>query len=186
MIQSISLTHVIETASVNKLKESRKYEAASMRKRIMTKTESPDVRNDIDWLHLDQIASIEVTSEDSSYPVENALLLNAESGWRAASRGEQTLRVIFDTPQRLKRIQLLFIEDKIERFQEFVLRWSPDDGKTFRDIVRQQWNFNTTGAAQETENYQVELEGVTQLELEIVPDKNGGNAHASLDQLRLA
>jgi hypothetical protein len=52
--------------------------------------------------------------------------------------------------------------------------------------VRQQYNFNSPGATDEVEDYDVDLEGVTLLELSIVPDISGGSAPASLAQLRLS
>jgi hypothetical protein len=66
------------------------------------------------------------------------------------------------------------------------LRWSPDGGQSFREIVRQQWNFSPQGATSETEDHHVELPAVTVLELIIIPDTSGENAFASLAQLRLA
>ena len=36
----------------------------------------------------------------------------------------------------------VFQEDEQERTQEFVLRWSPDGGQSYREIVRQQYNFS--------------------------------------------
>jgi hypothetical protein len=50
--------------------------------------------------------------------------------------------LIFDEPQRLRRILLVFEENETKRTQEFVLRWSPDGGRSFQEIVRQQWNFS--------------------------------------------
>jgi hypothetical protein len=78
------------------------------------------------------------------------------------------------------------VETESARTQEFLLRSSVDGGNTFREIVRQQWNFSSPGATQELEDYRVELDGVTTLELIITPDKSGGAARASLRQLRLA
>src|SRR5437870_11230854 len=101
-------------------------------------------------------------------------------GWRAADPGTQTIRLIFDQPQRLGRISLVFEENEIKRTQEFVLRWSPDGGRSFRDIVRQQWNFSPPDTVHEVEEYQVELSDVTALELIIVPNNSGGAARASL------
>jgi hypothetical protein len=66
------------------------------------------------------------------------------------------------------------------------LRWSPDDGQSFHEIVRQQWNFSPTGETSETEDHQVDLSSVTVLELNIIPDISGGNSIASLAKLRLA
>jgi hypothetical protein len=94
--------------------------------------------------------------------------------------------LIFDEPQRLKRISLIFEETETERTQEFVLRWSAGGGHSFREIVRQQWNFSSPDSIREVEEYQVELSDVTVLELTIVPDISGGTARASLKSLRLS
>jgi hypothetical protein len=83
-------------------------------------------------------------------------------------------------------ISLAFEESKTSRTQEFALRWSPDRGHSFREIVRQQWNFSSPDATHETEDYSVELSGVTLLDLIIDPDKGNRKARASLLSLRLA
>jgi hypothetical protein len=59
-------------------------------------------------------------------------------------------------------------------------------GRSFREIVRQQWNFSPPGTVQELEDYSVDLADLTVMELEIIPDKSGGEARASLESLRLA
>jgi hypothetical protein len=53
------------------------------------------------------------------------------------------------------------------------------------DIVRQQYHFSPSGATEEIEEYRVEFEDVTALELTIIPNLSGGS-YASLAQLRLA
>ena len=157
-----------------------------MRKRVIKPAVHEVATADQEWLDVEQIAQVEVTSEDAAHPVESALVPGDGSGWRAAQPGEQTLRLVFDKPQRLTRIWLLFIEPDTARTQEFVLRWSPDGGRSFREIVRQQWNFGPPETIREAEDYRVDLAGVTVLELAIVPDKSGGEARASLAQCRLA
>jgi len=117
--------------------------------------------------------------------VESALLPGGSSGWRAAAPGKQTLRLLFAHPQQIRQIRLNFVESAVERTQEYVLRWSPDGGQSFREIVRQQWNFSPSGTTSETEDYKVELSAATVLELVITPDISGGNALASLAQLRI-
>jgi hypothetical protein len=107
-------------------------------------------------------------------------------GWRAAQPGLQIIRLLFDQPRKIKRIWLIFEETEIARTQEFVLRWSSDLGNSFREIVRQQWNFSEPDAIREAEDYLVDLSNVTVLELEIIPDKDGSDAQASLESLRLA
>jgi hypothetical protein len=157
-----------------------------MRKRIIAPVQQETASSDQDWLNVEGLAEVEITSEDAAHPIESALLPGRASGWRAAVPGKQTMRLLFTHPQRLQRIWLNFVEPVTERTQEYVLRWSPDGGQSFREIVRQQWNFSPRGATCETEDHHVELPAVTVLELSIIPDTSGGNAFASLAQLRLA
>lgn len=138
------------------------------------------------WLDLDRAASVEVTSEEKDYGIEVALVSGETRGWRAADSGTQTIRLIFDEAQKLRRISLVFEETVIQRTQEFVLRWSPDNGRSFREIVRQQWNFSPPTTTRETEEYNVQISDVTVLELVIVPDISRGEARASLKSLRVA
>jgi hypothetical protein len=158
-----------------------------MRKRIIIPSVQKEAQApDEDWLDLDRLAEVEITSEDREHPIESALIPGRSPGWRAAGPGEQTIRLFFAHPVQLRRIRLEFIESENERTQEFVLRLSQDGGYSYRDIIRQQWNFSPGGATRETEDHRVDLSGVTMLELCIVPDISGGDAHASLAQLRLA
>lgn len=157
-----------------------------MRKRIIGHDPGEVAAAEPGWIDLERLAQVEITSEDVDHPIESALIPRMGSGWRAAQPGEQTIRLRFDEPLRLKRIQLLFQEGEQERTQEFVLRWSPDGGQSYREIVRQQYNFSPPEAAREVEDFDVDLDGVTALELKIVPDISGGSTRASLAQLRLA
>jgi hypothetical protein len=151
-----------------------------MRKRLITPSPQDAAAHDEGWLDLDRAGVVEVTSEDKEYPVESALVSGEMLGWRAAESGTQSIRLIFDEPQRVARISLVFEETETERTQESVLRWSGDGGRSFREIVRQQWNFSTSNTIREVEEYQVEIPDVTVLELVIVPDTSRGAARASL------
>src|ERR1700676_5544320 len=157
-----------------------------MRKRLLTPIPQAGTPRDEGWLNLDRAALVEVTSEEKDYPVEGALIAGELRGWRAADSGTQTIRLIFDEPQRLTRIALVFEETETQRTQEFVLRWSRDGGRSFREIVRQQWNFSPPNSNREVEEYQVGLSNVTVLELVIVPEISRGMARASLKSLRLS
>lgn len=137
------------------------------------------------WLDLARLAQVELTSEDATYPIESALGPGLGPGWRAAQRGDQVIRILFNEPQRLRRIRLVFDEQERARTQEFVLRWSADSGRTYNEIVRQQYNFSPPGTVREVEDYSVELEGVTTLELRIVPDVSGGDSYASLAMIQV-
>jgi hypothetical protein len=157
-----------------------------MRKQIIPLQQPNALALGEEWLSLAEIAQVEITSEDATHPIESALLPNTGNGWRANAPGKQLIRLRFDVPQRLQRIRLRFVETAMERTQEFALRYSRDYGHTYHDIVRQQWNFSPNSSITESEEYQVDLPEVTILELTIVPNISGGDAYASLTELRLA
>jgi hypothetical protein len=157
-----------------------------MRKRIVGSQSTPTSREaDQGWLDLEQIATVEVTSEDPSFPIESAFIPSCGPGWRASQKGEQQIRIIFDKPMSLHRIQLRFHEAECERKQRFIVRWSSAAGGPEKEIVRQQWNFSPAGSTTEIEDYAVDLDGVSVLELAIQPDVGGREAVASLAVCRL-
>ena len=137
------------------------------------------------WLDLEQIATVEVTSEDPSFPIEYAFGSNDGPGWRASQGGEQQIRIIFDKPVSVHRIELRFHEADCERTQEFILRWSSELGGSATEIVCQQWNFSPTGSTTEIEHYVVDLHAVSVLELAIRPDLHRPEAVATLGSWRV-
>jgi hypothetical protein len=153
-----------------------------LRKRFIENEARPDDRN---WLDLERLARVEITSEDAAYPIESALG-GGGPGWRARRAGEQVIRVLFDESRSLKRIYLRFDEQHQARTQEFVVRWSQDHGHTYKEVVRQQYTFSPPGTTSQAEDYTVELDQVTALEIRIVPDISHGSACASLHTLGLA
>jgi hypothetical protein len=157
-----------------------------MRKRIVT-SHPAQARGESDegWLDLEQIATIEVTSEDPSFPIESAFGPTDGAGWRASQKGEQQIRIIFDKPVSLNRIQLRFRETECERTQEFTLRCSSPTGGPAKEIARQQWNFSPAGSTTEIEDYAIKLDAVSVLELAIQPDLSRREAVASLAAFRL-
>jgi hypothetical protein len=136
---------------------------------------------DIGWIDATNFR-VRLSSEDASSSIESALGLAEGIGWRAADSGEQRIIVGFESPARVRHIRLRF-EASETRTQEFVLRWSQDHGSTFREIVRQQYNFSPA-AHVEQEDYTTDLVGATDVELLIVPDISDGPARASLRELR--
>ena len=143
-------------------------------------------RSDHGWLDLGHIATVEVSSEDPSFPIESVFSPNEGPGWHASKGGEQQIRIIFDEPLTLHHIQLQFVERDFERTQEFTVRWSSAEGGPTKEIVRQQWNFSPTGSTSAVEDYDVSLEGVSVLELAIKPDLTRGEAAATLAAWRVA
>ena len=156
-----------------------------MRKRILGPVQEGDCLEP-QWLDIGGLVEVEITSEDAAHPIESALLPGGTSGWRAAEPGQQTIRLLFKQPQPLRRIWMNFVEPQTQRTQEYVLRWSSDNGQSFMEIVRQQWNFSPPSTTNEVEDHRVDLSAATMLELNIKPDISGVPAFASLAQMRLA
>ncbi len=155
-----------------------------IRKRIINQTRE-GMAEVPTWLAIEKLAQVEVTSEDPDYPIDHALLSRHPKGWRASEPGTQTIRLLFDQPQTVRRVYLHFEEAEHERSQEIVLRWSVEPSGPAEEIVRQQWNFSPSGSTHEIEDYRLEPKKITRLELEITPDRNR-SVRASLEQFFLA
>jgi hypothetical protein len=158
----------------------------SMRKSIIAPGGQDAAPPADEWLDLDQLARVEVTSEDPGHPIECALIPDRGPGWLAARPGSHIVRLWFNKAQRIRRVWLHFVEDADGRTQEFILRWGTAEDQPTREIVRQQWTFSPGGSTHETEDYRVDLWGVTVLELTISPHISGGEARASLAEMRIA
>ncbi|MCW5979928.1 MAG: hypothetical protein KIT09_17740 [Bryobacteraceae bacterium] len=156
-----------------------------MRKTLIRDEPASRVTDTGPWLELEGLASVEITSEAPEHPIEAALGAAGGSGWRAAEAGPQRIKLLFDQPQTIRRVLLVFRETEVERTHEFTLSWTPEGDARPREIVRQQWNFSPGAASEEREEYHVELSGVKVLELRIVPNISGGNDRASLALLRV-
>jgi hypothetical protein len=156
-----------------------------MRKRLVSPIRRTTAVEDRNWLDLDLVAQVEVTSEAAGYPVEEALLRDGR-GWRAEIPGPQIIRLLFDRPQAIHLVRVVFKEEERARTQEFALRWLPAGSDLWVDLVRQQWNFSPPNTVEECEEYRFELSSAAALELNINPDISSGEAHASLHRLQVA
>ena len=140
------------------------------------------------WRDLERIARVEISSEDESFPIEHALGRKATDGWKAATPGPQLIRLHFDEPLNIKRLQLQFVDKTSERSQEFAVY--AGTGTELKEVVRQQWSFSPQGSTEETEDFAVNLSGITTLELRIDPDRShdpkASKEYASLQSLKLA
>jgi hypothetical protein len=150
-----------------------------LRKKLLSATQADETRK----LDLETLASFEVSSEAEGHPLENALNAD-ETRWQASNEGPQTVRLVFDIPQDLSRIILLFEEQEIARTQEFAIFWKSIGDSDWREFRRQQFNFSPSGTTREDEDFQMALLEVTALELRITPSIGGGGK-ASLTYLAL-
>jgi len=165
-----------------------------MRKRLIAESTEPGGTalgtqdSGAEWLDLEQLAEVEISSEDPHFPIENAFSHLPSAGWRAATTGPQTIRLIFEQPVKIRRIQIHFVESAVERSQEFAV-YAQSAAGGLREIRRQQYTFSPGGSTEQLEDYAVELDAVTGLELKIDPDRahdpQQSQAYATLASLRL-
>lgn len=158
-----------------------------MRKRILKSNSAPSALLPGE-LDVAAITSVLVTSEKADHPVENAFDARRGPGgsrWVAETPGEQTLILTFDTPQKIQQVLLEVEENQASRTQELQLAISLDGGRTYCELLRQEYNFSPPGTTFEREEWVVAAEGVTHLRLWIKPDKRNRPVRASLTALSL-
>ena len=133
-------------------------------------------------------ATIAYSSENPAHPVEH--LLDGCSGpgatrWISA-RSDVTEQIVveFDQPQTISRLVYEVEEAVRERIQEVRVEVSEDGGRTYRQILVQEYTFSPRGATYQCEEQRLNLHQVSHLRLTIVPNKSGSGA-ATLTALRL-
>src|SRR5499427_5102828 len=133
-------------------------------------------------------ATIAYSSEDPAHPVEH--LLDGRSGpgatrWISA-RPDTTEHIVieFDRPQTISRLVYEVEETMRERTQEMRVEVSEDGGRSYRQILVQEYNFSPGGATYQREEQRLNLSQVSRLRLTIVPNKNGSGT-ATLTTFRL-
>jgi hypothetical protein len=132
------------------------------------------------------IATVHVTSEDPDHPIDH--VFDGQRGvgasrWIAAQSGEQTLILVFDAPQTIRKVLVEIEEPDISRTQELDVSISTDGGETYREFVRQEYNFSPPGTTLEREEWSIMADGVSHLRLRIKPDKGGKACRATLTTL---
>jgi hypothetical protein len=105
--------------------------------------------------------------------------------WVASVDGEQALILAFDTPQTIREVRLEIEELYASRTQVLTLSLSQDGGRTYREILRQEFNFSPPGTTFERERWSVPAERVTHLRVAIRPDKGGTPFRATLTSLEI-
>jgi hypothetical protein len=135
------------------------------------------------------LATVQVTSEQTEHPIDNAFDRSRGPGgsrWVASAPGEQSVTLLFDRPQSIRRISVEVEELAVSRTQELSVSVSSDGGRTYRELVRQEFNFSPPGTSFEHELWSVSADAVTHLRLEIKPDKGGRIGRATLTSFAVA
>ena len=139
-------------------------------------------------IDIDAVATVPVTSEAPDHAIDLAFDIDRGprgAHWIAGEPGEQTVTLDFDTPQEINQILLEVEEPEVARTQELQLCLSCDGGRTYRELLRQEFNFSPDGTTFEREKWTVSAQGVTQLRLVIKPDKGDKPCRATLTSLVL-
>jgi hypothetical protein len=134
------------------------------------------------------LATVFVTSEDPNHPIDDVFDDHRGPGgsrWIAERPGEQTLILAFDTPQTLRKVLVEIEETDVSRTQELDVSVSDDGGQSYRELVRQEYNFSPPGTTLEREEWSIRAEGISHIRLRIKPDKGGKSCRATLTTLAL-
>jgi hypothetical protein len=159
-----------------------------LRKQIIKELPRAEAASKADAKDIASIATVLVTSESPDHPVDH--LFDARDGrggtrWVAAADGEQAVIVAFDTPQVIREVSLEVEELDTSRTQALVLSLSRDGGRTYREILRQEFTFSPPDTTFERENWTVPAESVTHVRVVVQPDKGNAPRRATLTSLTI-
>jgi F5/8 type C domain len=157
-----------------------------LRKRLLEADAATSTRA-ADEIDIAGSATIAYSSENTSHPVE--LLLDGRSGpgaRRWISTRPDTIEhmiVEFDQPQAISRLVYEVEEAERERTQEVRVEASEDGGRTYRQILVQEFAFSPGGATYQREDQRFNLHQISHLRFTISPNKSGSGT-ATLTALR--
>ena len=80
-----------------------------------------------------EVATVQVTSEQGNHPIDNVFDNRQGPGgsrWIADGPGEQTLILVFDSPQTIRKVSLEVEELWVSRTQELSVSVSSDGART--------------------------------------------------------
>jgi hypothetical protein len=139
----------------------------------------------LDVKDIPALATVLVTSEETQHPVDH--LFDASGGpggtrWIAGADGDQTLVLAFDTPQTIRAIGIEAEEPSATRTNVLTISLSEDGGRTYRERIRQEFNFSP-GTTFEREEWSMPADRVSHIRIVIQPDKGHAPHRATLTSL---
>lgn len=158
-----------------------------LRKQVLQRKASP-VRKEQDDLDVAAIASVVVTSEEDGHPIDNAFdKAYGPSGtqWIAGAEGEQVVILSLDAPTFIRAIALEIEETAVGRRQKLEIYISRDREELYTKLLTQEYEFSPPGTTFESERWELNAEGVTNVQLRIIPDISGRPCRAKLTRLSL-
>ena len=139
----------------------------------------PSDTTDTEWLDLDVVADVVIVAGGRRAARVPGL-------WSADTPGEQTIEIRFHRRTPVRRLRVVSSELKESRTQEMTIWASLRGGERHREVLRQQFNFSPNGATEEVEDYALEFEEVSTIQLRIVPSIDGQPAVARVSELCVA
>jgi F5/8 type C domain len=164
-----------------------RMDSSRMHKRLMSDqvSRSPERPGELDVASL---ATFGYSSEDPDHPLEH--LIDGRGGpggtrWASARHNTtERIELEFEPAQRISRLVYEAEELRVERTQEVRVEISTDHGRTYHQLLMQDYTFSPRGATFQHEELRLELDPITNLNLTIVPNK-AGSGTATLTALRL-
>lgn len=139
-------------------------------------------------IDIGRVALLTYSSEDPQHPLDH--LIDGSRG-RGATRWEsgrpdatEQIELQFDHPQKISRLVYEVEECVEDRTQQVRVEVSVDGGRTYRQMLAQDYTFSAHGATFQHEDLRLEVAGVTHLRLTVIPNK-GGSGVATLTSLRI-
>jgi F5/8 type C domain len=158
-----------------------------IRKRLMSERSlrTPQSVGEID---IPSRATFAYSSEDPAHPVEHLIDGHCGQGsthWASArTNASEQIMLEFDLPQQISRLVYEVEECRRERTQEVRVEVSSNQGRSYRQVLVQEYTFSPQGATFQHEELVLNLPAITNLRLTIVPNKSGSGI-ATLSSLRL-
>ena len=133
-------------------------------------------------------AVLAYTSDDPGHPIDNLIdgHYGRDSTFWAGAKPNTMERIIveFDHPQSVSWMVYEVEDCTCTRTQEVSVEVSLDGGRTYRQMLVQEYTFSPDGATFQREVQRLNLPPISHLRLTIVPDKHG-SGRAKLNSLRL-
>jgi hypothetical protein len=143
----------------------------------MAMTSRPSAENA--WLNLDDVAEVTISAGGQR-------VSRRAGAWSAACPGEQLIEIRFRRPTTVSRVRVVSREAEQSRTQEMTIWASLRRGERHREVLRQQFDFSPGAATEQAQEYVVQLEDVSALQVRIVPSIDGRRAAACVTDLQVA
>lgn len=141
--------------------------------------ESPHQDAGSRWLTLEAVADVNIIVDGERVPRMPGL-------WTGNVSGEQLIEVRFHHPTSVRRLRLVSFETEQSRTQEITVWVSSGRGERHRELRRQQFNFSPQGATREVEDYELQVDDVSSIQVRVVPSIDGRPAVARVSELQIS